>query len=195
LNDAHRQRGMTAVEVLASTILSALLMTALIGVLRGLKAHEQTLQSRRPTPPWQTSLEAALAADLQQASTYQLTPGMLLLTGHGGRSETGMPNWLPSRVVYEIRRTDGLDALIRREESVAGGGPSAADNIALLGASEVRIALATPTDAPTSPLDPSATGPAYQSSVTTDTPVPAQLMIEFWSTSGESIFRYRHRRL
>lgn len=191
----HLQRGMTAVEVLASTILSAMLMTALIGVLRGLKAHEQTLQMRRPEPVWQASLNAALAADLDHAATYQLTPQSLTLTGHGGRTESGAPNWLMSRVVYEVRRNDDSQMLVRREVALAGGSVAAADNVVLLDIAEIRpVSTELADDGVSNPqnIPPVATPPA---AITVDTPLPQELSLEFRSASGETIFRYRHRRL
>ena len=189
-----QHRGMTAIEVLASTILSALLMTALIGVLRGLKAHEQTLEQRRPEPFWQASLAAALDADLHHAVSYQLTPETLTLTGHGGRIDSGKSTWLPSMIVYEVRRNDETHVLVRREVPIAGGAPTAADNVALMGIAEIRLEpAATNVDAGVDGRQPSqAIAPA---SVTVDTPIPDDFELELRSDSGESIFRHRHRRL
>jgi hypothetical protein len=186
-------QGMTAIEVLASTILSALLMTALIGVLRGLKAHEQTLERRRPEPVWQASLAAALNADLQHAVSYQLTPQALTLTGHGGRIESGASNWLPSMIVYEVRRNDETYALVRREVPVAGGVPLAADNVALIGVVEIRLQpAAVAADAGFEGQPAPEIAPV---SVTVDSPLPDDFVLELRSASGEPIFRHRHRRL
>jgi Tfp pilus assembly protein PilV len=192
---ARLQLGMTAVEVLVSTILSAMLMTALIGVLRGLKAHERTLQTRRPEPVWQASLDAALAADLDHAAIYQLTPQALTLRGHGGRTESGASNWLPSQVVYEVRRNDGSQMLVRREVALAGGSVAAADNVVLLDVAEIRSAPAELSDDGASNpqnIPPVDTPPT---AITVDTPLPQDLSLEFRSASGETIYRYRHRRL
>lgn len=192
---ADSPRGMTAVEVLASTILSAMLMTALIGVLRGLKAHEQTLQLRRPERLWQASLDAALEADLEHAVTYQITPQSLTLMGHGGRTESGASNWLPSQVVYEVRRNEGSQMLVRREVPIAGGAVTAADNVVLLDVADIRSILSASADdgANPQPTDiPTETPPTF---VTVDTPLPQELTLEFRSASGETIARYRHRRL
>lgn len=186
-------RGMTAIEVLASTILSALLMTALIGVLRGLKAHEKTLQERRPVPPWQESLEASFAADLQHAVTYQSTPQSLILTGHGGRNEDGYATWTSSQVVYEIQQTETTPLLVRRELPVAGGSSVGTTNLALTGAAEIwTMTAAEPASDGEIALTPPSAPPA---SVSTETPLPAQLTIELRSPQGETLFRYRHRRL
>lgn len=189
-----QHRGMTAIEVLASTILSALLMTALIGVLRGLKAHEQTLEQRRPEPVWQASLAAALDADLLHAVSYQLTPETLTLTGHGGRIGSGESTWLPSMIVYEVRRNDETHVLVRREVPIAGGAPTAADNVALVGVTE--ILLQPFTVSADAELDGMQTSQAIApASVTVDTPLPDDFVIELRSASGESIIRHRHRRL
>lgn len=188
-----QHRGMTAIEVLASTILSALLMTALIGVLRGLKAHEQTLEQRRPAPVWQASLAAALDADLQHAVSYQLTPETFTLTGHGGRIGSGESTWLPSMIVYEVRRNDETHVLVRREVPIAGGAPTAADNVALVGVTEIRLQpVAIAADAGFGGQPSPAIAPA---SVTVDTPLPDDFELELRSASGEPVFRYRHRRL
>jgi hypothetical protein len=71
--------GMTAIEVLASTLLAALLMTALVGVLRGLKATEHVLELRSSEAGWKNSLDAALAADFANARTFTWTPNSLAL--------------------------------------------------------------------------------------------------------------------
>lgn len=189
----HHYRGMTAIEVLASTILSALLMTALIGVLRGLKAHEQTLERRRPEPFWQASLATALDADLRHAGSYQLTPETLTLTGHGDRIDSGESTWLPSMIVYEVRRNDETHVLVRREVPMAGGAPTAADNVALMGIAEICLQPAvTNVDAGLEGLPSPEIVPT---SVTVDTPLPDDFVLELRSASGEPIFRHRHRRL
>lgn len=196
MRTAWRRRGMTAIEVLASTILSALLMTALIGILRGLKAQERTLESRRPQPAWQQSLEAALANDLQQATTYQLTPYALTLAGHGGRDESGRSNWLPSRVVYEVRKAEGCEALVRREIPAEGGKLIAPDNVALVGVADMRLGLLAQTDQSSPDVRGIIeTAPTWLPPAASDTPLPPAMTIEFRNSQGETIFHYHHHRL
>jgi hypothetical protein len=195
MSDAKNRRGMTAIEVLASTILSALLMTALIGVLRGLKAHEQTLEARVHRTSWQRSLDAAIETDLQSAVTYELSSQRLTLRGHGGRNEHGAATWLPATIIYEVcRDRDGV-WLVRRELPSPGGGVPRPANLMMTGVTDIRLS-ATPVmdgagdEPPASPpVDP------INLNIVKETPLPADLMIEFWdSNRNESLYEYRCRR-
>lgn len=165
--------GMTAIEVLASTILAALLMTALLGVLRGLKAQARLLESRAPEPEWRQALDAILSADLANARTYQATPTSITLSGFGGRTPDGAATWLPATVVYAIAGDDRQTWLIRRELPTIGGEAPAAANLVLAGARQIHLGSAvgelTPSSSRDLPLPDSlvltilgAEGPIYE---------------------------------
>jgi hypothetical protein len=166
---------MTALEVLAATLLAALLMGALIGVLRGLKAHERTLDIHTPRQPWQRSLGAALEADLASGSTYQWSPQSLTLRGRGGRDENGRATWLPVVITYEIRAADESSWLVRRELGAPGGSTPRPDNLVMAGVTEIRVAPFTVDSANHNGLVPIESKPTAAETPLTDT-----LQIQFW---------------
>jgi hypothetical protein len=190
--DTKNRRGITAIEVLASTILAALLMTALIGVLRGLKAHEQSLESRVKRPSGQRSLDAAIETDLKSADTYELSPERLTLRGHGGHNQDGAANWLPATVTYEVCRDRDGAWLVRRELPTAGGGPPRPANLMLTGVTEIRLSVTPVMDGAAD--EPPVLPPFDVSSlnIVKETPLPADLVIEFWS-SNQTAPLYEHR--
>ncbi|MCA9232788.1 MAG: hypothetical protein KDA57_19215, partial [Planctomycetales bacterium] len=99
------KRGLTAVEVVAATLLASLLMVAMLGVLRGLKAQEAALEVRRPIPSWQRTLDGVLEHDLANSRTFSLTPTSLTLNGFAGR-DSGVATWQPAAITYQVL-TDG----------------------------------------------------------------------------------------
>jgi hypothetical protein len=189
------RRGMTAIEVMASTILSALLMTALIGILRGLKAHEQTLEARVQRSPWQRSLDAAIETDLGNAVTYELAPQRLTLRGHGGHNHDGAANWLPATIIYEVCRDRDGTWLVRRELPTSGGGVPRPANLMITGVTDIRLSSTLVIDdAAGEPLDVPTVDANYLSTVK-ETPLPADIMIEFWDANrAEPLYAYRCRR-
>jgi hypothetical protein len=166
---------MTAIEVLAATLLAALLMGALIGVLRGLKAHERMLTSHAPRQAWQRSMDAVLEADLASASTYECSPQSLTLRGRGGRDENGRPTWLPAVTAYEIRATDESSWLVRRELGAPGGSALRPDNLVMAGVTEIKVAPVIQ-DSPNPTRTPS-TDPKPNAA---ETPLTDNLQIQFW---------------
>lgn len=105
---------MTAVEVVASTLLASMLMVAMLGVLRGLKAQEAALEIRNPTPVWQSTLDSVLQRDLVNSHTYTITPTALILKGHAAKDpQSGTANWLPSTIVYELAQDGERNWLVR----------------------------------------------------------------------------------
>lgn len=190
MNLSRKPSGMTAIEVLASTLLAALLMTALLGVLRGLKAQEHALELRTIDPPWKAMLDAVLAADLANARTYLSTPQSLTLQGFGGRNTAGASNWLPSTVVYSVQ-SDGMTSwLVRRELAAVGGAVPQAPNLVLAGVQEIRIGV-MPSDS-TADLGATRTPPAAAPPVGV-TPMADGLVVELWTAaSNEPLYRYRH---
>jgi type II secretory pathway pseudopilin PulG len=185
-----RQRnrsGMTAIEVLASTLLAALLMTALVGVLRGLKATEHALELRSSEASWKASLDAAMAADFANARTFIWTPNSLELEGFGGRDAGGTPTWLPSSAAYSVEGEERFSWLVRRERAAAGGASQNAANLVLQGVRQLRIgALPVSTDdvAAATPASP-AIAPGVPS------PLNSDFVVELWGRD-QLLYSYRH---
>ncbi len=117
MNRSHNVRqGLTAVEVVASTLLASMLMVAMIGVLRGLKAQEAALETRLPTPSWQAALDHVLQQDLVNSRTYVTSPTALVLKGFAGHnSQSGAANWQPTTITYQIVEEDERNWLVRHE--------------------------------------------------------------------------------
>jgi prepilin-type N-terminal cleavage/methylation domain-containing protein len=111
-----KQRGMTAVEVLVASMLSALLMVAVMGTLRGLKAHERALDLRDPTASWHRSLIHVLQEDLNNARSMRVGPQYFELEAIAGHQEgAAVEAWLPVVIRYEIHRVEDANWLVRRE--------------------------------------------------------------------------------
>lgn len=180
----RRRPGMTAIEVLASTLLAALLMCALIGVLRGLKAQERALDLRSPKSSWQQSLDAVITRDLASAQTVEATPLSLTLRGYAGRDETGIANWLPSIIIYEVRADERRSWLVRRELATLGGDQASSANLVLAGVKEIRVGT-TPTGPQKTPA------PAPPASFSKAAPLIDGMTIEFWG-DGLQLPLYKH---
>jgi type II secretory pathway pseudopilin PulG len=187
----RRQRrtrnGMTAIEVLASTLLAALLMTALVGVLLGLKATEHALELRSSEASWKASLDAALAADFANARTFTWTPNSLALEGFGGRDAGGTPTWLPSSAAYSVEGADRSSWLVRREQAATGGASQNAANLVLQGVRQIRIrALPVNTGeiAVATPASPVIT-------LGVPSPLNSEVVVEFWG-QDQLLYSYRH---
>jgi len=191
---ASPRGGITAIEVLASTLLAALLMAALIGMLRGLKAHERTLDAQAPRRSWQQSLDAALASDLQNAATYEATSQSVTLRGRGGRNQEGLATWRPTVVVYEIRQGPEMSWLFRRELPAPGGDAPRPDNLVIVEATEIRIACAASSgDAASAGQAPRAMSPIQLGK---EAPLVDGLLIEFWGNDQrEPLYSYQTRAL
>lgn len=188
--DSHS--GLTALEVLVATMLAAILMGALLGVLRGLKASEGALEIRSSGPAWQRQLHALLDADLANAQTYRATATEFSLTGFGGRSPDGRPTWLPGGAVYEVRATRHGAWLVRRATNPEAIEPSLGE-LTLAGVTEIRVGR-TPTDAAADSIAASAP-PVLQPGDGREEPVTDDLTIEFWGEAAdEPLLRHRCRR-
>ena len=108
--------GMTAIEVLAATVLASLMMVSVLGVLRGLRAHEQVLDTRLPNPAWHRSLDEVLQYDLENARTFATNGTVLVLNGYSARSpDSQNQTWLPATIRYEVRSDAHRSWLVRRE--------------------------------------------------------------------------------
>jgi hypothetical protein len=189
MNLTRLRSGMTAIEVLASTLLAALLMTALLGVLRGLKAHESVLDARNVDPNWHATLDAVLAADFASTRSYSVTPTSLTLDGFGGRNAEGASTWLPATIVYSIESDEMSSWLVRRETTAPGGGATQNANLVLKDVREIRTGVAA-TDSALD-RDLASTPPAAASSGS-DAQLEDGLVIELWDANAtKPLYRFR----
>lgn len=106
----------TLVEILAATVLSVLLMSAIVGVLQGLHRQRVATLPQETSPAWMARLEKRLEWDFLNARQMHVRPGRLTLVGYGSRNfSSGIVVHLPCEVVYRIDHSDGQYWLIREE--------------------------------------------------------------------------------
>lgn len=185
-----RRVGLTAVEVLVSTLLASLLMVAMLGVLGGLKAQQAALQTRTPQRSWQRLLDAVLQRDLENSRSYELTGNALILRGFAGRDlQTGNPSWKPTTVLYQILSDKNRSWLTRRELTTVGTSALAGRTELVLAAVEaIRTSQWAQRDEAGGGLPPAARQQG-------ETPIVDGLIIEFWGTDrGGPLYGYRFRR-
>jgi prepilin-type N-terminal cleavage/methylation domain-containing protein len=175
------QRGMTAVEVLVASMLSALLMVAVMGTMRGLKAHERALNLRDPTASWQRSLSHVLQQDLNNARSMRITPQYFELDAIASHQE-GMTGdtWLPVVVRYELRQIEDASWLVRRETQ----GSTSIAQLACRGVTGLRVNQG----ASAMDIENATVRPREQA-------VVDGLTIEFLQADGQQVFGYEFRQL
>lgn len=166
------RHGMTAVEVLVASMLSALLMVAVMGTMRGLKAHERALDLRDPTTSWQRSLAATLQHDLDNARTIKIMPMFFELESVSGASDANSEHaWLPVTIRYEIRQADNESWLVRSERQ----GPNLKTELVCRQVARLRISQGA--------------GDASLVDAASAQPLPAQLSIAFLQADGTPVFQ------
>ncbi len=170
------KNGFTAVEVVVSMLLASLLMVAMLGVLRGLKAQTDALKTRSPVPSWQRTLDSVLQFDLENSRTYEQTDGAIFLRGFAGRGVAG-PSWKPATIVYEVLHDGNRSWLVRRELA------SGHRELVLADVTTLRLGLSVDGEEI-----------AFPSSAQPETPIAKGLVIEFWGEdAGGLLYGYRFR--
>jgi len=179
-------RGMTAVELVASMVLASVLMVAMLGVLRGLKAHERTITQKSTRLPWQANLDKVLSHDLANSRTYELTPNGLILRGFAGSDvRTGVSTWLPATIYYEVKNDGNRPWLLRRETPQPD-----VPHLVLTDVTSIQIGIATDENAAFP--ESGRLQPPTATQVIRETAIPNGLVIEFWGTDG-LIYRFQYR--
>jgi|GEM_PF-3950010 len=116
-----RRHTFTIIELLVALAISALLITATLGVVANMSRDLDRLKKVHHKPAWQVNLEQQLQRDLANARRYELTPTQLTLIGHAAStSPTSTPTLRPSRIEYEILSDNDESWLIRRAEEIGG---------------------------------------------------------------------------
>jgi hypothetical protein len=113
------RNAMTAIEVLAATVLASLMLGAVVGVLGGLSRQEKLLLARRFEPPWKRQLIGQLEWDLKNSRWMSASPHALKLEGFTARDfHTGMPLGRPATIEYLVQNNGPRRLLMRRETHV-----------------------------------------------------------------------------
>ena len=111
-----RALGMTAIEVLAATLLASLMLAAVAGILGALARQDRDLRTREEAPQWQRQLVEQMLWDVRNARHYQSGPRGVWLKGFGARDFVTMqPTGQPAIITYTIMEAAGDRWLVRRE--------------------------------------------------------------------------------
>ena len=103
------------VEVLAATLLAALLMSAVLGVLKAVTGHQKAF-NRGLQESWQSQLCALLEWDLCNSKTVLLTSDGFELRGFAGRDlVSGMPLHCRTSIQYTVKKNRDDSCLVRTE--------------------------------------------------------------------------------
>ncbi len=116
MNVRTRQSGFTLVEILAATVLSALLVVTLLMVVASL-GRERTAIAKRAAAQTPPGLVDLLRWDLLSARSVRTKDGVMTLTGFGSldRRTLAPVSHRPVDVVYEVRELGGESWLVRRQ--------------------------------------------------------------------------------
>ncbi len=110
------RRGVTLVEVLAATMLSVVLLTAINGILRSMQTQRKALAGDTGAAEWRRSLVDQLTWDVLNSRRIHVRANRVRLIGYAGRdAATGMPQHRPTEVVYHVFVEEGQSWLVREE--------------------------------------------------------------------------------
>jgi hypothetical protein len=116
----NRRRAFTAVELLAATALTAVLMVTLLHVIGSIGRGREAMRRRDAGEPVRTELLDALRWDLANARSASFGASGLSLVGHGSLDrDTLAPLHVPVTVSYRVLRLAGRSWLVR-EQAPAG---------------------------------------------------------------------------
>ena len=118
----------TLVELLASMVLTTVLMLAIFQVLASVARQGRAMAAtaRTTVTPWQTDLVSAIRWDLVNANSLTADGNQLIVQGHGSLDRATLTRrHAPVEVSYTSRRISGRNWLVRRETSAGASGWSA----------------------------------------------------------------------
>jgi prepilin-type N-terminal cleavage/methylation domain-containing protein len=112
------RRGMTAIELLVSMTLTALLMVFVLTVL-GTFTRRQNYFESRTDQSWRQPLRTQLRSDLLNSRRLIWRPNELTLVGFAGRDfKTGRALHRAAEITYTIERFSGESWLMRHERHI-----------------------------------------------------------------------------
>lgn len=116
LRNESRRRGLTAVELLAATLLASMLMVAVMGVLKSVTQAQKALLRNGPAPAWQNRLVEQLQWDLANSQSIRTTIDGIELEGFAGRdfvTRAAVHN--RAMIGYSVVQAGERSVLLRRE--------------------------------------------------------------------------------
>lgn len=146
---SHRKRattsrlrwGFTLVELLAAILLTTLLTTSLMGVIRAMNQQRKLTTSEHALEGWKLQLRLRLLSDLSNARRMGVTDGRLTLLGYGSRdAEAGVATFRPCEVVYRLESLAGRNWLVREESPLGSQTPTRTNpELAAYGIAHIRV--------------------------------------------------------
>ncbi|MCA9077764.1 MAG: hypothetical protein KDA93_22245 [Planctomycetaceae bacterium] len=178
---------MTVVELLAATVLSVLLMTAVLGVLQTITIGQKSLMRGQTQEAWHGRFAEQLAWDLTNSRTIRPLETGFELDGFAGRDlGNGLPIHCRSVVQYTLVPAGDGNCLLRREihpESLTLDNQST-DVVAF---DVDSVAIVSPGDAPSSTID----GQLIPRQTTIDGDLPPRVRVELYHPN-QSISLFVH---
>jgi hypothetical protein len=176
------RRGLTMVEVLAATLLTALLMSAVLGVLKAVTGHQKAF-TRGLAESWQTPLQNLLEWDVNNSKTVVSTNDGFELRGFAGRDlVSGTSLHCRTSILYAVRKVRDESCLVRIETHLDAPNLDSERRELVLSRVE-RISLGDPKSAQldgAKPADPEE-----------GTPLPEQAMVVIFASDNHAeIFRH-----
>lgn len=110
----RRRDGMTTIELLAATTLSALILSASMGVVSAMLRDSSRLLTIR-SPFWHAEFLDQFRQDLLNARSIETSAGSIILRGYSSERETGRIALHPSEVRYYIASTKNVTWLLRKQ--------------------------------------------------------------------------------
>lgn len=117
MRSRRQQSGFTLLELVASAVLTSLMMTAILGIVWSTLKQTQQLQRHDTQQASSTTLIQQLRMDLQNARGMQVDPNGITLHGFLARDKASRSVSLsPGRVRYAIRKVKSKRILARTSD-------------------------------------------------------------------------------
>lgn len=111
-----KQLGMTLLELVAATLLAAMLCVAVLGMTADCARRQQQIVSELPARPWLAPLSEQIRWDILQARSFRLRADSLELHGFGSRDfSTAVAYHGPAVITYQVVTDGNVRWLLRKE--------------------------------------------------------------------------------
>ena len=118
-NQLLRRSGFTLLELVAATLLAAMLCVAVMGITANSARQSREIKNQFPARPWLAPLAEQIHWDIVQARSFRVRPDSIELHGFGGRDfTTAVAYHGPTVVTYQIVKDGDVHWLLRKEAHV-----------------------------------------------------------------------------
>ena len=138
--------GFTLAELLAATILSTLMLAAVLGVLTGMTRQQRQLEEMTPREAWQTRFVNQLEWDLVNSRMLIPQKTGFQLRGYAGKDPvTGTLHHKPTLIEYIIHDTGESRILLRKTASYSPNSIEAGfSEVVAFDVSQIKLTSAVP---------------------------------------------------